>query len=341
MHYINKIIHVCVAFQAAFQGASGAILRGRTTSADSVQLPASNLDSLSLAAEDLDNQLDSFLRSWGGGHRKPDIVEIANIAKRQTGSIQISSEELQNLLRLIQSIAQQISAIIESGGISASGTVAPPTSSTISNTAPVSSASEIALPPVSNTVSNTGPVSSASETTAPPVSNTVSNTGPVSSSPAPSDVQSTDTRTNPAATGVSAPTPSPFLTTSGADSSEPLTTIYATSVATTTRCKTTVTQTFTETVFEDGPSAVPRAVRAVVEDDDDIDGPDPRSTNDVEQDDDWEPWVRFDGTTVEEDGSDVGFTPRDTWTSLGVTRRSPAGVSLHVETLFSRDEQTL
>ncbi|KAK2044961.1 hypothetical protein LZ31DRAFT_541521 [Colletotrichum somersetense] len=180
MHYINKIIHVCVAFQVAFQVASGAILRGRTISADSVQLPASNLDSLSLAAEDLDNQLESFLRSWGGGHRKPDIVEITNIAKRQTGSIQISSEELQDLLRLIQSIAQQLSAIIESGGSSASGTVTPPTSNTVSNTAPVSSASEIAVPPVSNTVSNTGPVSS---------------------SPAPSDVQSTDTGTNPAATG--------------------------------------------------------------------------------------------------------------------------------------------
>ncbi|KAK2065476.1 hypothetical protein LY76DRAFT_277289 [Colletotrichum caudatum] len=329
MRYINTLIHVCVAFQVAFQGASGAILRGRTTSADSVQIPASNLDSLSLAAEDLDNQLDSFLRSWGGGHRKPDIVEIANIAKRQTGSIQISSEELQDLLRLIQSIAQQLAAIIESGGSSASGTVAPPTSSTVSTTAPVS---------------NTAPVGSASEIAVPPVSNPVSNTGPVSSLPAPSDVQSTGAGTNPAATGVSAPTPSPFLTTSGADSSEHLTTIYATSVATTTRCKTTVTQTFTETVFEDGPSAVPRAVRAVVEDDDDdddIDGPDPRSTNPVEQDDDWEPWVEFDGTTAEEDGSDVGFTPRDTWASLGVTRRSPAGVSPNVETLFSRDEETL
>ncbi|KAK2019291.1 hypothetical protein LZ32DRAFT_653412 [Colletotrichum eremochloae] len=320
MHYINKIIHVCVAFQVVFQGASGAILRGRTSGTDWTQLPASNLDSLNLAAaEDLDNQLDSFVRKWGGGHRRPDIVEIANMAKRQAGSIQISPEDLQDLLRLIQSIERQLVAIIASGSSSASGTV---------------------VPSVSNTVSNTGPESSTTATVAPPISNTFSNTGPDSSSPAPSNVQPTDTGTSPTATGVSAPTPSPFLTTSSTGSSEPLTTTYATSVATTLRCKTTVTQTFTEYVYEDGPSAVPRVVRSVVEVDDDIDDINPSSAQDLDQDDDWEPWLEFDGTTVDEDGSDVGFTTPDTWTSLGVTRRAPGGVSPHVKALFARDEET-
>ncbi|KAK1593161.1 uncharacterized protein LY79DRAFT_189548 [Colletotrichum navitas] len=316
MHYINKILHFCVALQVVFKGASGAILRGRTSGADSVQLSPSNADLFTEAA-DLDNQLDSFLRSWAGGHRKPDIVEIANIAKRQTGSIQISSEDLQDLLRLIQSIERQLSAIIASGGSSASGTVASPVSSTVSNAVPASSAIETVVPPVSDTVSNTGPVSSPS---------------------ASSNEQSTDTGTNPAVTIVSALTPSPFLTNSGAGNSEPLTTAYATSVMTTTQCKTTVTRTYTTYVYEESPSAVPRAVRAVVEDDDDIGGPDPSPTHDLEQDDEWEPWVEFDGTTGDEDGSDVGFTTRDTWTSLGLTRRAPGGVSSHAEALFTRDD---
>ncbi|KAK1997872.1 hypothetical protein LX36DRAFT_56111 [Colletotrichum falcatum] len=306
MHYINQIIHICVVFQVAFQSASGAILRGRTGGADSIQLPANDLDSLTLAAEDLDKRLDSVLRNWDGGHRKPDIVEIVNIAKRQTGSIQISPEDLQDLLKLIQSIERQLAAIIASGGSSASGTLVATVSSTVSNA----------------------------------VSNTVTDMGPVSSSPAPPDVKPTETGTNPVATGVSVPTPSPFLTTSGTGNSGPLTTTYATSVATTTRCKTTVTQTFTEYVYEDGPSVVPRVVRSVVEVGDDMDDLDPSPTRDLEQDDDWEPWVEFDGTTVDEDGSDVGFTTRDTWTSLGVTRRAPGGVSPHVEALFARDEET-
>ncbi|KAK1984823.1 hypothetical protein LZ30DRAFT_585349 [Colletotrichum cereale] len=269
MHYLNQIIYACVAFQVVFQGASGAILRRQTSGADSVQLPASDLNSLSLVAEDLNNELDSFLRNWGGGHRKPDIVEIANIAKRQTGSIQISPEDLQDLLRLIQSIERQLSAIIASGGSSASGTFVPPVSNTVSNGA-------------SETVSNTGPVS---------------DTGPVSSSTAPSIIQPTATEPNPTAIGY---------------------------------------------VYEDGPSAVPRVVRSFVEvDEDDMEDSESSSAQDFEQqDDDWEPWVEFDGTTVDEDGSDVGFTTRDTWTSLGVTRRAPEGVSPRAEPLFARDEET-
>ncbi|GKT60452.1 hypothetical protein ColTof4_00585 [Colletotrichum tofieldiae] len=260
MHFINKILHVCVALQVAFQGASGAILRGRTSGADSAQLPASDLNALSLAAEDLDNQLDSFLRNWGGGHRKPDIVEIASIAKRQAGSIQISPQDLQDLLRLIQSIERQLAAIIASAGSSASGTAVPPPSSTVSNP------------------------------------------GPISSSPAQSNVQPTATENDPTNPG------------------------------------TTVTQTFTEYVYEDGSSAVPRVVRSVVEVDEDEDQGS-GTTQGLEQDDDWEPWVEFDGTTVEEDGSDVGFTTRDTWASLGVTRRDPEGVSDDAVPLFVRDEE--
>ncbi|KZL72115.1 hypothetical protein CI238_00930 [Colletotrichum incanum] len=304
MHFINKILHVCVALQVVFQGASGAILRGRTSGADSVQLPASDLNALSLAAEDLDNQLDSFLRNWGGGHRKPDIVEIANIAKRQAGSIQISPQDLQDLLRLIQSIERQLAAIIASGGSSASGTAVPPPS------------------------------------------NTVSDPGPISSSPTQSKVQSTATENDPAGPSVSPPTPSPFLTSSSTGNGEPLTTAYATSVATSSRCKTTVTQTFTEYVYEDGSSAVPRVVRSVVEvdedeDEDEAEDPDSSTTQYLEQDDDWEPWVEFDGTTVEEDGSDVGFTTRDTWASLGVTHRDPDGVSDDAVPFSVRDELNL
>ncbi|GKT90842.1 LOW QUALITY PROTEIN: hypothetical protein Ct61P_08692 [Colletotrichum tofieldiae] len=294
MHFINKILHVCVALQVAFQGASGAILRGRTSGADSAQLPASDLNALSLAAEDLDNQLDSFLRNWGGGHRKPDIVEIASIAKRQAGSIQISPQDLQDLLRLIQSIERQLAAIIASAGSSASGTAVPPPSSTVSNP------------------------------------------GPISSSPAQSNVQPTATENDP--TNPGSTYPSPFLTSSGTGNGEPLTTAYATSVTTSSRCKTTVTQTFTEYVYEDGSSAVPRVVRSVVEVDEDEDQGS-GTTQGLEQDDDWEPWVEFDGTTVEEDGSDVGFTTRDTWASLGVTRRDPEGVSDDAVPLFVRDEE--
>ncbi|GKT50304.1 uncharacterized protein ColSpa_10485 [Colletotrichum spaethianum] len=264
MHFTKTILRVCVALQVVFQGASGAILRGRTSGAESAQLSASDLDTLSLAAEDLDNQVDSFLRNWGGGHRKPDIVEIANLAKRQASSIQISPEDLQNLLKLIQSIERQLAAIIASGGSSASGT---------------------ALPPPSGTVSNPDPTSS---------------------SPVQSDVQPTATGNDPAGSG------------------------------------TTVTQTFTEYVYEDGSSAVPRVVRSAVEvDEDETEDSDPGTSQDLEQDDDWEPWVEFDGTTVEEDGSDVGFTTRNTWASLGVTRRDPGGVPANAESLFVRDEENL
>ncbi|GJC98349.1 hypothetical protein ColKHC_07175 [Colletotrichum higginsianum] len=259
MHFITKIIYACVALHVAFQGAIGAILRGRTSGADSVQLPASDIHALSLAAEDLDVELESFLRKWGGGHRKPDIVDIANMVKRQAGSIQISPQDLQDLLRLIQSIERQLAAIIASGGSPASGTAVPPPS------------------------------------------NTVSNSGPIGSSPALSNGQPTATGNDPASPG------------------------------------TTVTQTFTEYLYEDGPSAVPRVVRSVVEvDEHDTEDSDPDATQDSDHDDDWEPWTEFDGTTVEDDGSDVGFTTRDTWASLGVTRRDPGGAPNDSESLVGR-----
>ncbi|KAJ0161861.1 hypothetical protein CTA2_5476 [Colletotrichum tanaceti] len=298
MHFITKIIYACVVLHVAFQGAIGAILRGRTSGADSVHLPASDIHALSLAAEDLDVELESFLGKWGGGHRKPDIVEIANIAKRQAGSIQISPQDLQDLLRLIQSIERQLAAIIASGGSPASGTAVPPPS------------------------------------------NTVSNSGPIGSSSAQSNGQPTATGNDPASPGVSPPTPSPFLTSSDPGIGEPPTTTYATSVLTTSQCKTTVTRTFTEYLYEDGPSAVPRVVRSVVEvDEHDTEDSDPGATQDSDHDDDWEPWAEFDGTTVEDDGSDVGFTTRDTWASLGVTRRDPRGAPNDSESLVSREKK--
>ncbi|KAK0376079.1 hypothetical protein CPAR01_04019 [Colletotrichum paranaense] len=287
MHLISKILYVCVALHVAFQGASGAILRGRTSDADSNQLSASDFQTLSQAAEDLNSQLDNFLRNWSGGHRKPETEETTTIVKRQTSGLSISAQDLQDLLKLIQSIERQLAAII-SGSTTASGTVAP---------AP------------SNTVNNPGPVASSS----------------------------------PANPGVSSPTPNPVLTNTG--NGGPLTTAYGTSVSTGTRCVTTITQTFTEYVNEDGTTAVPGARRSVVDDvevdaeEDDEPWVTATVPRDTEEDDEWEPWVQFDGTTTEEDESDVGFTTRDSWTELGVKRRDPLGETSGPGLLFVRDEE--
>ncbi|OHE95329.1 hypothetical protein CORC01_09340 [Colletotrichum orchidophilum] len=302
MHFTSKILYVCVALHVAFQGASGAILRGRTSDTDSNQLSASDFQTLSQAAEDLDNQLDNFLRNWNGGHRNPDIVNTATIAKRQASGISVSAQDLQDLLKLIQSIERQLAAIIASVGTTASVTVAP---------AP---------------------------------SNTFSNPGPVASSPAQSTVQPTVTGNVPASSGVSSPTPNPVLTSSAAGDGGPLTTAYGTSITTGTRCKTTVTQTFTEYVYEDGTSVVPRVVRSIVEDEevDEEEEEDHWITatvpRDSEDDGDWESWVEFDGTSTEEDESDVGFTTRDSWTKLGVRRRDSLGENSDPGLLFARDE---
>ncbi|KXH46295.1 hypothetical protein CSIM01_09903 [Colletotrichum simmondsii] len=287
MHLISKILYVCVALHVAFQGASGAILRGRTSDADSNQLSASDFQTLSQAAEDLNSQLDNFLRNWSGGHRKPETEETTTIVKRQTSGVSISAQDLQDLLKLIQSIERQLAAII-AGSTTASGTVAP---------AP------------SNTVNNPGPVASSS----------------------------------PANPGVSSPTPNPVLTNTG--NGGPLTTAYGTSVSTGTRCITTITQTFTEYVNEDGTTAVPGARRSVVDDiemdaeEDDEPWVTATVPRDIEDDDEWEPWVQFDGTTTEEDESDVGFTTRDSWTELGVKRRDPLDETSEPRLLFVRDEE--
>ncbi|KAI3529706.1 hypothetical protein CSPX01_15345 [Colletotrichum filicis] len=287
MHLISKILYVCVALHVAFQGASGAILRGRTSDADSNQLSASDFQTLSQAAEDLNSQLDNFLRNWSGGHRKPETEETTTIVKRQTSGLSISAQDLQDLLKLIQSIERQLAAII-SGSTTASGTVAPARS---------------------NTVNNPGPVASSS----------------------------------PANPGVSSPTPNPVLTNTG--NGGPLTTAYGTSVSTGTRCVTTITQTFTEYVNEDGTTAVPGARRSVVDDvevdaeEDDEPWVTATVPRDTEEDDEWEPWVQFDGTTTEDDESDVGFTTRDSWTELGVKRRDPLGETSDPGLLFVRDEE--
>ncbi|EXF83241.1 hypothetical protein CFIO01_13115 [Colletotrichum fioriniae PJ7] len=300
MHLISKILYVCVALHVAFQGASGAILRGRTSDADSNQLSASDFQTLSQAAEDLNSQLDNFLRNWSGGHRKPETEETTTIVKRQTSGVSISAQDLQDLLKLIQSIERQLAAII-SGSTTASGTVAP---------AP---------------------------------SNTVNNPGPVASSPAQSVVQPTATGNGPANPGVSSPTPNPVLTNTG--NGGPFTTAYGTSVSTGTRCITTITQTFTEYVNEDGTTAVPGARRSVVDDvevdaeEDDEPWVTVTVPRDTEEDDEWEPWVQFDGTTTEEDESDVGFTTRDSWTELGVKRRDPLDETSGPGLLFIRDEE--
>ncbi|WYZ41643.1 hypothetical protein EsH8_V_000538 [Colletotrichum jinshuiense] len=298
MYLITKILHICVILHVAFQGASGAILRGRTPDADPAQLPANDLQTLSQAAEDLDNKLDSFLRNWNGGHRKPNIVEIANIAKRQAGSIEVSQEELQELLDLIQSIGRQLAAIIASGGNSPSGSAAPSPSSTVSIS------------------------------------------GPISSSPAESIIQPTATGSGPTIPDVSPPIPSPFLTSSGVGTGGPLTTEYATSVTTGTRCKTTVTRTFTEYVYEDGSSAVARVVRSVVE----TDGEETTSSistiqRDLEPEDEWEPWVEFDASTTTDEVLESGMSAADSWPALKASRREPESFPGDSGLLFARDEE--
>ncbi|OLN85943.1 hypothetical protein CCHL11_05450 [Colletotrichum chlorophyti] len=294
MHFFTKIFHASAILHVAFQGASGAILRGRASGSEAAQLPADDLQTLTQATQDLDNQLESFLRNWGGGHRKPDIVEITDIAKRQSGNIQISEEALQDLLRLIQSIEKHVAAILAPSGSSPSGTAAPPPS------------------------------------------NTLSDPGPIGSSPAQSNIQPTAPGNGPTGTEVSPPNPSPFLTSAAPENGEPITTAYATSVTTGTRCKTTVTQTFTAYVYEDDSSVVARVVRSVVETEggenvrediagDGLDGTglDARGDADQDEEDEWEPWVEFDGTAAEGSDFDPGLSLPESWRSLTPRRRNP------------------
>ncbi|KAH0432331.1 hypothetical protein CcaCcLH18_06537 [Colletotrichum camelliae] len=279
MHFITKILQAGVILHVAFQGASSAIMRGRSGEIDSIQEAQLSTRALTDQLEDLDNQLGEFLSNYKGGHLKPDgditsisTIATANIEKRQ--NLQISQQALQDLLKLIQSIETQISAIIASGGSSPSGGAVQTPAMTGGNPAPVATLGPVASPvqsanpPVSNLFSASNPVAPNPGATNPPAAS-----NPVASNPS-----------NPGATynpGVGPIVPAPFLTNSGAGAGagNPVTTAYGTATTTGTRCKTTLTQTFTAYVYEDGsPAGAPAKARDVHSNDDDaedlgLDGP--------------------------------------------------------------------
>ncbi|KAF3809226.1 hypothetical protein GCG54_00011422 [Colletotrichum gloeosporioides] len=280
MHFITKILQAGVILHVAFQGASSAIMRGRSGEIDSIQEAQLSTRALTDQLEDLDNQLGEFLSNYKGGHLKPDgdttsilTIATADIEKRQ--NLQISQQALQDLLKLIQSIETQISAIIASGGSSPSGGAVQTPAVTGGNPAPIATPGPVpspvqsANPPVSNLFSASNPVAPNPGATNPPAAS-----NPVASNPS-----------NPGATnnpGVGPVVPAPFLTNSGAGAGgagNPMTTAYGTATTTGTRCKTTLTQTFTAYVYEDGsPAGAPAKARDVHShhddaEDSDLDGP--------------------------------------------------------------------
>ncbi|KAJ0280025.1 hypothetical protein Brms1b_006080 [Colletotrichum noveboracense] len=256
MHFITKILQAGVILHVAFQGASSAIMRGRSGEIDSIQEAQLSTRALTDQLEDLDNQLGEFLSNYKGGHLKPDgdttsisTIATADIEKRQ--NLQISQQALQDLLKLIQSIETQISAIIASGGGSPSG-------GAVQTPAPAITGGNPA--PVATPGPGVSPVKSAN----PPVSNLFSASNPVAPNPVASNPSNPGATNNP---GVGPIVPAPFLTNSGAGAGgagNPMTTAYGTATTTGTRCKTTLTQTFTAYVYEDGsPAGAPAKARDV------------------------------------------------------------------------------
>ncbi|TDZ26002.1 hypothetical protein Cob_v000221 [Colletotrichum orbiculare MAFF 240422] len=282
MHFFTKILHVCVVLHVAFHGAAGAILRGRAGDTDPGQAGGLQLITpdvgLTNDLESLDKQLTSLFKTLNGGQPTPVIADAVKAAKRQT--VQISEQTLRDLLNLIQSIATQITSLIDT---SAGGT-------------------SVAAPP--DTTSTPGPVAS-------PIP--VVPSSPVQSANPPA--------TNPpAATGgdsnVGPVVPIPFLTSSSAGN--PITTAYGTATLTGTRCKTTLTQTYTAYVYEDGTSAVARQVRSVDTDDDedsdelDLDELDEDSSTVIQR----EPWADADGSTTGDGVVDLDQREAEAWTAF-------------------------
>lgn len=235
MHFITKILQAGVILHVAFQGASSAIMRGRSGEIDSIQEAQLSTRALTDQLEDLDNQLGEFLSNYKGGHLKPDgdttsisTIATADIEKRQ--NIQISQQALQDLLKLIQSIETQISAIIASGGSSPSGGAVqtPAPAITGGNPAPVAtpgpgpSPVKSANPPISNLFSASNPVAP----------NPGANNPPAASNPVASNPSNPGATNNP---GVGPIVPAPFLTNSGAGAGgagNPMTTAYGTATTT-------------------------------------------------------------------------------------------------------------
>ncbi|KAH9233693.1 hypothetical protein K456DRAFT_53185 [Colletotrichum gloeosporioides 23] len=224
MHFITKILQAGVILHVAFQGASSAIMRGRSGEIDSIQEAQLSTRALTDQLEDLDNQLGEFLSNYKGGHLKPDgdttsisTIATADIEKRQ--NLQISQQALQDLLKLIQSIETQISAIIASGGGSPSG-------GAVQTPAPAITGGNPA--PVATPGPGVSPVKSAN----PPVSNLFSASNPVAPNPVASNPSNPGATNNP---GVGPIVPAPFLTNSGAGAGgagNPMTTAYGTATTT-------------------------------------------------------------------------------------------------------------
>ncbi|KAF6816202.1 hypothetical protein CSOJ01_03051 [Colletotrichum sojae] len=319
MHFITKTLHVCAVLHVAFRGASGAILRGRSD-ADPVYLPSgkAGLSAQTAALTDdlaaLDKHLSDLLGIWDPDDADP----VSSIAKRQDDSVRISRQALQELLRLIQSIEVQVAALLppDDGG-SPSGSTGPgqPPPGPTSGPGPVTPPGSAASPP---------PVSSPVPTASPPGS-LASSPGQSPGSPAASSPPSNPsivTRDDP---DNGPPVPTPFLTSSvvGNPNPSPATTVYGTATSTT-RCKTTLTQTFTSYVYEDGsPAVVPREVSFEEE----VDGLEDSEIDDAsEQDGDGlievGPWGEPDGTTGADDDVEFGQSVTEPWTTLTTRRES-------------------
>ncbi|TDZ39796.1 hypothetical protein C8035_v002180 [Colletotrichum spinosum] len=163
MHFFTKILHVCVVLHVAFHGAAGAILRGRAGDTDPGQAGGLQLITpdvgLTNDLESLDKQLTSLFKTLNGGQPTPVIADAVKVAKRQT--VQISEQTLRDLLNLIQSIATQITSLIDTSAGGTSVAAPPDTTSTpgpVASPIPVvpSSPVQSANPPATNPPAVTG-----------------------------------------------------------------------------------------------------------------------------------------------------------------------------------------
>ncbi|KAL0942452.1 uncharacterized protein CTRU02_200338 [Colletotrichum truncatum] len=324
MHFFTKFLRAGVILHIAFQCASSAVLRGRSGDVESNQLPAgeyqlfSRDSALTDVLETLDKHLNEFLNTWSSGHRNQDNVDVAKLAKRQ--NVQIPRQALEELLRLIQSIETQLVSIISSGSISSSGGAVQPPTDTAGNAEPTASPG---LTP-SSPAQSANPPATSSRVSEPQASGLPSSNSP-----------------NPPATNdpnVGPPTPTPFLTSSGAGPRDSITTAYGTAASTGTLCKKTLTQTFTSYVYEDGTPAVAPKARSIEDDDEDedpeLDDPEQSVEQVVEV---VESWVDPDVPAPDDDWN-LGQSVAESWASSKTRRdlrKSPGRSNL----LLIREEE--
>ncbi|KAF9882115.1 hypothetical protein CkaCkLH20_00151 [Colletotrichum karsti] len=293
MHLFTKILHAGVVFHVAFQAASSAILRGRSGDVDVAQLEP-HLSTRALADQlvDLDNQLGQFLNTYSNSLKRPsqdtpgdvDSVDVV-VVKRQ--SIQIPQQAVQDLLKLIKSIETQLSSILsEAAGSSPGGGAGQLPSNTAGNPAPGASSGPIAPSPVrsASLPASNPPIAS------PPAPNPPAVSNPVNPNPVNTPAASNPVKPNPVNSPAPNPpnvgpvVPSPFLTSPGSGPRDQLTTAFGTATTTGTRCKTTLTQTFTAYVYEDGsPAGAPVLARDAHSDDAEGSSPDGQGENPKEE----------------------------------------------------------